>query len=1042
LLHNFYQPKTVKHKTWIRILGVSEVRQELKNLLLELRPGFPGIALGLVAEVGAGKSFAVAEILSRVSCRSITVHATTSGAKLIAALPSVTNIPVWAQQTLDSVAEKSVANEEFIEAITAWLLQLSPCILQIEDFHEANSQQQHLWLQLASRATQIPGFGLLFTSRTPLASVIKTFQLEPLSTSAFKTLLENEAGTQLPHEALDWIESRTRGNPLFSLEYFRYLARNGFLWSDGQRWRWREPDTQSLPARVEALIEQALIPVLSSTLRSNALVAAALLGSALNFKTWAQVSGLTANQLQEIYLELIHYGIFYQDQFIHPLYREVLLSSPTIANREDIARQTLPYLAEHDPLHALKVLTWAKLNPKEQLKYFNIAIAHALEHNDQVLAARLSKKSARFLDRQAQVPVLLKAAKWIRPYQLSEALEMLQIANQIDPENLEVLRFMLEVLAYLGRAKEALSLLQRLPKNLPTDTWIEQRVMLLHRSFDYTGLLELWEKELKTQTVLKPMIARAIARALVHFKNYDAAKGVIDQSLSAQKLSALEQAQLLYAKAFIPNARGEFVESVRVCSELIEYLYTTGKQAPQFLELLEGAHQLRAYAHSALGHPRAAIADIEQCLIWLAQLGHAAIYAQRQSELGMYCLEAGDSNQAATLLLEARTVLERADQPVYACYLNRFSALYLLHLGDEKALQRAHMALRNAQQTQQHSFITGAIHTLALVEASLGSASKALDYTAELESLEGCTKTNILLIKALALERLGQPEKAIEFLENAVQTTERMYFEVPPERIKLELLRLTKNHQAARILLLQLQQSGQGQLIELLENYFPDVEAPETSAPLAVLGDIRWHGAKLGERGRKALELLAYLLEARIEKQSGVACQELFEILYPNHTDTQANAALKQMVYRMRGYLGAEAIVRQGNGYALGAFETDLEQFLKNPRPELWRGIYLSDLGLEHLSSIRGRLTQALRQLVSEMMQQQHTDTMRVAKILLEMDTTEPSTIKMVLQVAQQTGDTVSAIHAYAQAKTKLEELGETPPASWQVFLEEQLMMG
>jgi DNA-binding SARP family transcriptional activator len=780
--------------------------------------------------------------------------------------------------------------------------------------------------------------------------------------------------------------------------------------------------------------------VLSSAQRSNALVAAALLGSALNFNAWEQVSGLRAGQLQEIYLELIHYGIFYQDQFVHPLYREVLLSSPTIANCEDIARQTLPYLAEHDPLRAVQVLTWAKLSAKEQLEYFNIAVVHALKHNDQVLAARLSKKSVGFLDRQAQVPVLLEAAKWIRPYQLSEALEMLQIAHQIEPENLEVLRLMLEVLAYLGRAKEALSLLQRLPNNLPTDTWLELRVMLLHRSFEYTGLLELWEKELNSQAVLKPMIARAVARALVHFKHYDPAKGVIDQSLSTQKLSALEQAQLLYAKAFIPNAQGEFLESVRDCSQLIEYLYVTSHQTPQFLELLEGAHQLRAYAHSALGHPRAAIADIEQCLIWLAQLGHAAVYAQRQSELGMYCLEAGDNDRAATLLLEARTVLERGDQAVYACYLNRFSALYLLHLGDEKALQRAHMAFRSAQQTQQHSFITGALHTLALVEASLGSASKALNYATQLESLKGCTKTNILLIQALALERLGQPEQAIQLLENAVQTPQRMYFEMPPERIKLELFRLTKNRQAARVLLLQLQQSGQGQLIALLENYFPDVEAPETSPSLAVLGDIRWHGASLGERGRKALELLAYLLEARVEKQSGVACQELFEILYPNHTDAQANAALKQMVYRMRSYLGAEAIIRQGNGYALGEFETDLEQFLKNPRPELWRGIYLSELGLEHPSSIRDRLTQSLRQLVSEMMQQQHADTMRVAKILLEMDTTEPSTIKMVLQVAQQTGDTVSAIHAYAQAKTKLEELGETPPASWQIFLEEQLI--
>jgi DNA-binding SARP family transcriptional activator len=204
---------------------------------------------------------------------------------------------------------------------------------------------------------------------------------------------------------------------------------------------------------------------------------------------------------------------------------------------------------------------------------------------------------------------------------------------------------------------------------------------------------------------------------------------------------------------------------------------------------------------------------------------------------------------------------------------------------------------------------------------------------------------------------------------------------------------------------------------------------------------MQWHGAALGERGRKALELLAYLLEARVEKRNGVPKEELFEILYPNHTDAQAGAALKQMVYRMRSYLGATAIVVQGNGYALGDFETDLEQFLAQPRPELWRGTYLTDLGTDHTSSIEKRLTKALYQLVCEMMRQQHPDTVRLARILLEMDASEIKTLTLVLQAAQQANDTISAIHAYAHAKTKLEELGETLPNTWQAFLEQQLTM-
>jgi hypothetical protein len=181
-------------------------------------------------------------------------------------------------------------------------------------------------------------------------------------------LLEHEAGTSIPVEALHWIEARTLGNPLFTLEYFRFLARSGFLWSDGQRWHWREPSTASLPARVEALIEQALVPVLDSVERSSALVSAALLGSVLNLESWAKVSGLSLLRIQEIRAELKRFGVFDQLQFVHPLYREVLLNSSSIVNRQDIARQSLPYLVEHDPLRAVEVLAWAKSSAKEQLE--------------------------------------------------------------------------------------------------------------------------------------------------------------------------------------------------------------------------------------------------------------------------------------------------------------------------------------------------------------------------------------------------------------------------------------------------------------------------------------------------------------------------------------------------------------------------------------------------------------------------------------------------------------------------------------------------
>jgi tetratricopeptide (TPR) repeat protein len=689
------------------------------------------------------------------------------------------------------------------------------------------------------------------------------------------------------------------------------------------------------------------------------------------------------------------------------------------------------------------VLDWAQLDAARHLEYLDAAVRHALKRSDPLTAARLRWRAVRLAPRHAQVALLLEGARWARAYRLEESFEALGRARALEPHNPDVLRLLLEVMAFTGRGREANALLTSLPSSLTNDpSWLETRVLLLHRGFDYAGLMRFWENELESRHVTSPVVVRALARAFVHFKRFDEAQNVIARGLKLPRLTDLERAQLQYAAAFIPNAKANFELSIITCGALITEWQSLVGNDPRYLELLEGAHQLRGYASSALGRPRDAIADLEECLRLQARMGNAPVYAQRQSELGFHTLESGDFDRAETLLLEARGVLERVDQPLYNCYLERFTALLHLHRGQAAlAMRHAQAAVREANDVQDDSFSAGALHTLAWVEATLGSPQRALTFLEQRRPPDTPLAPSAVLVQALALERLGQTARATALLEEAVTQEARVYFECSPERIRVELLRLRGDRNGAGVLLRQLEESGQGLLAMRVRQAFPDLDATPVivaSPPaLEVLGPIRWRGETIGERGRKGNELLAYLLEARVEGRDAVPSEELFEVLYPNATDAQAAAALKQQVYRLRGVLGADAILRHADGYALGTFDSDLERYLETPRADLWRGAYLADLGADHPSELRDRLIEALREHVLQLSRTDKREALRLSRILLEMDAYDFETLRLTLNAALEAGDTLSAIHAYASARARLEEIGETLPDTWQTFLEQ-----
>ena len=197
-----------------------------------------GMAVALCGSAGIGKSFAAAQLLGGLHFRVVSVRAVTTRTQLIQALGKPKHLPAWVERELEQNRAPSLA------ALLTLLKHLAPLVLHVEDLHECDAAQLEFWVGIARGISLLRGVALIATSRTTPHgesehSEFEIVTLEPLSASATRELLEREIGATLPHAATAWIQARAAGNPLFSLEFLRFLARRGLLWSDGSQWHWR-----------------------------------------------------------------------------------------------------------------------------------------------------------------------------------------------------------------------------------------------------------------------------------------------------------------------------------------------------------------------------------------------------------------------------------------------------------------------------------------------------------------------------------------------------------------------------------------------------------------------------------------------------------------------------------------------------------------------------------------------------------------------------------------------------------------------------------
>ena len=220
------------------------------------------LAVCLWGDPGIGKSFRVDALLKSLPCVSVKIGAGNAIQGLIQVLPApVASLPVWASRRLeDARAGKLFDAVQIAEAISAQLETIKPVVVVIENIHRVSEDALKFLASLRDGVARSRGVALLTTSRiTPANSTgFEAVRLEALEPEKVRAMLEAGAGASLPDAAHDWIWRRSQGNPLFALEYFGFLSRQGFLWNDARRWRWREPKDAGLPTNLEGLLVRTL----------------------------------------------------------------------------------------------------------------------------------------------------------------------------------------------------------------------------------------------------------------------------------------------------------------------------------------------------------------------------------------------------------------------------------------------------------------------------------------------------------------------------------------------------------------------------------------------------------------------------------------------------------------------------------------------------------------------------------------------------------------------------------------------------------------
>jgi tetratricopeptide (TPR) repeat protein/DNA-binding SARP family transcriptional activator len=1027
--------------------SIEHLRKRLTGLVAR-RAGF---AIALKGSAGIGKSFTVREVFNGAVCKTFNARAIAPIAALVQVLPKPKKLAVWAIRELENP-------EPSLEALITLLIALAPIVIHVEDLHECTPDQTKFWQELARAISQTKGVGLIVTSRTQAPEGFEAIPIEPLSSKASAQMLEAEINAKLPAEAITWIHARAAGNPLFALEFFRFLTRRGFVWSDSQRWHWRTPDRDILPASVEAMIERSILEACSDQHTRTALEARAYLEHKLpNLKPepemLAKIARLEQDTLEMAEQKLRNNSILNQTGFAHPLFREVPIKDIPAQTRQDFARNALEVLALED---ATVFVEDAQLGREQSLELLTNAAKNS--ENPGPLLAR----AVEFADGETRTQLALEAARALALFNIPLAEKMFKIALQENTDS----DLTLEYISFLNRhdVETATTKFKQLPEEVrSTPAGLTLRFELLSAISDDKTTLEVWRNELGSSSDLDPGLLVHVITSLMVQREIPAAIALADQILLRSDLSPWQRARTLNRKGNAEQEAGRFAAALALTEQVLEILERHNLGARELM-LQDFANR-----HWSLGNHQQAIEATKEVIRRSIEIGNVSNQMTARSSLGGFFWEMGEYLLAEEALLEvweyqSRGPLQRYTSDTLLSLLQLYQGWYGNPSSELLARKYAKLSVDYAKLLGHPTHIAVTQTFAAYVELEYGSKERALELVLEVKAMWSETdaytdRWHTTALEGQARAELGQREEGIALLTKAVQEFERADHPSSANGAGLELDRLTNNLESARKRLAWFLEHG------LMHNYnsgmrlFPELAAEtniktiepastqtraKNSTHLQVLGTMQITHNKNTEviRGQKRKALLAALLEARILGRVEVKTLELLDLVYANTNDTDGLAALKQNVFKIRSTFGQDTITTTANGYALGAISSDAEGFLKHTDTQLWRGAYLQDALLEPNDVVSEILTQALQKTANSLLESDPTEAARSGRILLEIDPYDLPALQLTCHALRALENHRSLTRTYAESCEKLLEVGETLPVRWQDFLSTPVTTG
>jgi len=1020
----------------------SELTPQLRAALLKRR----GVALALWGEAGIGKTYAAQGLLHTLPCRAFSVHAALPLAQWLGVLPESPRLPLWAARLCERLGRaEHLGADEIAQALGARLGALAPCVLHLEDVHEVLPERLELLLALARTARGSRGVGLLVTSRVELPKPFGSVRLAPLTPDASAALLQSEVGASLPPDALGWIYARAAGNPLFTLEYLRLLSRQGYLWNDGHRWRWRPPVSGLMPVTVEALIEGQLEgaqqdPDLAATLQSGA-----LLPQGATDAQWAEVSSLSLSALAAAKLELSRRGLFRGGTFSHPLYREVTRNILPKRTRQALAKRRLTVFAD-DPAQVASAIDDAGLEPGRALELLKRSAAQATAAENDLLAGELLAKAAGYATGEERAALTLEAASALQHGNLPRATHLLEALLEEHPDHTGALYLCARLYARDHDEEKAEATLARLPaQERESQRGVEASLEVYGLLENASKTLALWQQHRE-----RPFRPEVVARVVAVFSNeaqQGAATDLARTTLARTDLSSWERAVLLNALGLVYSDAAEHERAEGLFSELLDLLAQVGNRRA-FVVLYN-----RALARKWLGRYLGAKEDALGAHRLASEAGDGHMVGMLLSLLAELTVELGDYEQAEAYIRESLEVLGQRQLTRHLIDAQTTaSELYGAWRGPQSgflALKHARVALQHAQELANDLSLMDALHFAAMAEASFGSPARALELVAELESLAAQTD-NVLgryyaaWSKGAALKALGRSEEARASFQSAFDLAQRAKHLVNAHKLGLELAHLERDLKSARDHLVWFEARGLMNGVSLATRYFPELAAAEpapnvtpSALRLEVLGPLRVtrDGKPYPVRGERRKTLLGLLLEAHLAGRTGARTLDLCTALYPDEDERGAGRSLKQLVFQLRHQLGPGVITTTPDGYALGAVASDAAAFLESGDTTLWRGLYLEDAESRD-ETVRGTLYEALKARLADLLEPDPTEAARVGHILVEAEPYDAEVLRLTVRALRRLGNVRAAGTLYRKGRERMLEVGERLPESWQAFLE------